>query len=127
MNTVLYTNQIEEYLKHDDVIDYNHEIIAKQADMISQKAKNEMEYITSAYEFVRDHIPHSADINADAVTCTASEVLKAGHGICFARSHLLAALLRRKSIPAGFLLSKNHFGRRNSACPSISWTKRRIY
>ena len=30
----------------------------------------------------------SADINEDVLTCSASEVLKAGHGICFAKSHL---------------------------------------
>lgn len=27
------------------------------------------------------------------ITCDTSEVLKAGHGICFAKSHLLSALL----------------------------------
>nr|MDE7287934.1 transglutaminase-like domain-containing protein [Oscillospiraceae bacterium] len=45
-------------------------------------------------------------INEDTVTCTASEVLKAGHGICFAKSHLLAALLRCKSVPSGFCYQK---------------------
>jgi len=32
----------------------------------------------------------------------ASEVLKEKHGICFAKSHLLAALLRCQKIPSGF-------------------------
>lgn len=59
-----------------------------------------------AYEYVRDQISHSADINEDIITCSASEVLKAGHGICFAKSHLLAALLRCKSIPAGLCYQK---------------------
>jgi hypothetical protein len=36
------------------------------------------------------------------VTCTASEVLRHGTGICFAKSHLLAAFLRAVDIPAGF-------------------------
>ena len=40
------------------------------------------------------------------ITCAASEVLKAGHGICFAKSHLLSALLRCKSIPTGFCYQK---------------------
>ena len=65
-----------------------------------------MAFIKAAYEFVRDKISHSADINADALWCTASQVLKAGHGICFAKSHLLAALLRCKGIPAGFCYQK---------------------
>jgi hypothetical protein len=34
-------------------------------------------------------------------TCSASEVLREGTGWCFAKSHLLAALLRANKIPAG--------------------------
>ena len=59
-----------------------------------------------AYEYVRDNNSLSADINEDVLTCTASEVLEVGHGICFAKSHLLAALLRAKSIPTGFCYQK---------------------
>jgi transglutaminase-like putative cysteine protease len=40
------------------------------------------------------------------VTCKASEVLLSKHGICFAKSHLLAALLRVNGIPAGFCYQK---------------------
>ena len=76
------------------------------ADRLFQKANNELEFIKITYEFVRDNISHSADINKDVITCAASEVLKAGHGICFAKSHLLAALLRCKSVPAGFCYQK---------------------
>ncbi len=36
------------------------------------------------------------------VTCCASEVLKHKTGYCYAKSHLLGALLRANSIPAGF-------------------------
>jgi transglutaminase-like putative cysteine protease len=54
------------------------------------------------YEWVRDAISHSNDAGQEMVTCTASEVLHHGTGICFAKSHLLAALLRAVNIPAGF-------------------------
>lgn len=54
-------------------------------------------YSNKVDEYVRDKVSHSADINEDILTCAASEVLKAGHGICFAKAHLLAALLRCKS------------------------------
>lgn len=101
-----YTNEISEYLKEDSVIDYKNEAIQKLADALYQKSGNELEFIKTTYEFVRDEISHSADINADALTCTASEVLEAGHGICIAKSHLLAALLRFKSVPAGFCYQK---------------------
>ncbi len=106
MNIVLYSNEIDEYLKHDDVVDYENEAIAKLADTLFKRADSEIDYIKAAYEFVRDQISHSADIDEDVITCTASEVLNAGHGICFAKAHLLAALLRSKSVPAGFCYQK---------------------
>ena len=106
MNIILYTDKIEEYLKEEDVIDYGNESITQLADALSQETNSEVEYIKRVYEFVRDNISHSADINEDILTCSASEVLKAGHGICFAKSHLLAALLRCKSIPTGFCYQK---------------------
>ncbi|MBQ4522420.1 MAG: transglutaminase domain-containing protein [Lachnospiraceae bacterium] len=106
MNVVPFSNIIEEYLREDTAIDYRSEAIMWLADDLFQKTKNELEFIKTAYEFVRDNISHSADINEDIITCTASEVLKNGHGICFAKSHLLAALLRCKSVPAGFCYQK---------------------
>ncbi len=106
MNITPFTDNISEYLKLDDVIDYNNESITQIADSLYQNAESEIEYIKAAYEFVRDKVSHSADINEDIITCSASEVLKAGHGICFAKSHLLAALLRCKSIPTGFCYQK---------------------
>jgi transglutaminase-like putative cysteine protease len=54
------------------------------------------------YEWVRDNIPHSNDAGLDVVTCTASEVLQYSTGVCFSKSHLLAAFLRAVNIPAGF-------------------------
>lgn len=36
------------------------------------------------------------------ITCRASEVLQHKTGYCYAKSHLLAALLRANGIPAGF-------------------------
>lgn len=106
MDIILYSNEPDEYLKHDSVIDYDNKSIIEMADMLFKKADHELDFIRKAYEFVRDNIKHSADINEDEITCAASEVLKAGHGICFAKSHLLAALLRCKSVPTGFCYQK---------------------
>lgn len=106
MDLILYSNKMDVYLNHDSVIDYDNKAIMELADTLFKKADNEFDFIKKAYEFVRDNISHSSDINADKITCTASEVLKAGHGICFAKSHLLAALLRYKAIPTGFCYQK---------------------
>ncbi len=106
MKLSLYTDNIDNYLKKDEVINYQNEDIVRLADSLWSNAGSDVEYIKKAYEFVRDNISHSADINEDLLTCSASEVLAAGHGICFAKSHLLAALLRCKSIPTGFCYQK---------------------
>lgn len=106
MNLSIYTDNIDEYLKRDDIVDYENANIIQLADSLWSNADGDVDYIKKAYEFVRDNISHSADINEDILTCSASEVLAAGHGICFAKSHLLAALLRCKSIPTGFCYQK---------------------
>lgn len=106
MNLTPYSKELKDYLRSTGIIDFEEESIVKLSDELANTSMNETDYIKQAYEYVRDHISHSADANQDIITCTASEVLKAGHGICFAKSHLLAALLRRKSIPAGFCYQK---------------------
>ena len=102
----LFTESTHEYLKHDEIINFDDPAVSELAETLFEAANNEVDFIRRAYEYVRDNISHSADINVDEVTCTASEVLKAGHGICFAKSHLLAAILRCKNVPAGFCYQK---------------------
>ena len=53
------------------------------------------------FEFVRDEIKHSSDHELNPVTCRASDVLAHRTGYCYAKSHLLCALLRANKIPAG--------------------------
>lgn len=101
-----FSEDINEYLKCDEIIDFDNTDVSKLADQLYSESESETEFVKMAYEYVRDMISHSADISADTVTCSASEVLKAGHGICFAKSHLLAAILRSKSVPAGFCYQK---------------------
>jgi transglutaminase-like putative cysteine protease len=55
----------------------------------------------ACFEFVRDAIRHSVDYRLNPVTCRASDVLHFRTGYCYAKSHLLAALLRANGIPAG--------------------------
>jgi hypothetical protein len=72
------------------------------ADRLSAGATDDVEIVRDFFNFVSNDISHTFDIGANEVTCKASEVLKYGHGICYAKSHLLAALLRSSGIPAGF-------------------------
>lgn len=106
METKALCGDFDEYLKEDAVIDHSSKDIAELADRLYAESESETDFIRRAYEFVSDRISHSADINEDIITCSASEVLTAGHGICFAKSHLLAALLRCKAVPCGFCYQK---------------------
>ena len=91
-----------DYLAATAVVDYYHPLVSDRALALAKGATDKLELARRCYEFVRDAIPHSFDINAEPVSCSASEVLQNGHGICYAQSHLLAALLRANGIPAGF-------------------------
>lgn len=90
------------YLAASEIIDYHHPLVSSRAQALAKGSADKLELARHCYEFVRDEIPHSFDINAEPVSCSASEVLQNGHGICYAQSHLLAALLRANGIPAGF-------------------------
>ena len=102
----LLTEDINEYLKYDEVIDFDKPEIKALADTLFDEVSSETDYVRHAFEYVRDTYPHSADINADEIAVSASDVLKIGHGICHAKSHLLAALLRCKGVPAGLCYQK---------------------
>jgi len=87
------------YLQASEYIDYfNHQI---QEIILSFNQDKEIDRIKAVFEYVRDKIEHSSDIKNQEVTRRASEVLEKKHGICYAKSHLLAAMLRGMDIPAG--------------------------
>ena len=65
-------------------------------------SRSEDAVVCADFEFVRDRVAHSWDSGSRRVTGRASDVLRHGEGICYAKSHLLAALLRGRGIPAGF-------------------------
>ncbi len=93
---------MEKYLQATEIIDWQNPEILKLAKRLAQGTKNIEETAKACFEWVRDEIYHSSDYQMNPVTCRASEVLKHKTGYCYAKSHLLAALLRANSIPAGF-------------------------
>ncbi|MDD6339589.1 MAG: transglutaminase-like domain-containing protein [Butyrivibrio sp.] len=101
-----YIDDINRYLESSKIIDYDNDNIRRVADRLYDKSASETDFVRNAYEYVRDKFPHSADAGKDELLCAASEVLTAGHGICFAKSHLLAAILRCKGVPAGLCYQK---------------------
>jgi transglutaminase-like putative cysteine protease len=101
MELVLEDNKIENYLKDTEIIDYKNEILLGFAERLTKDISDKNIKIKTVYEYVRDEIRHTFDIGADNVTFKASEVFNERHGVCYAKSHLLAALLRSIGIPAG--------------------------
>lgn len=95
-------DELQCYLEDLPELQYNTEPIATLADSLFIPGDTDEQVVAQAFAYVRDEIPHSWDIQAHEVTRTALEVLSVGHGICYAKSNLLAALLRRKGIPTGF-------------------------
>lgn len=96
------SQKLDDYLVSDAVVDWQTPQVRQKALELTGALTYEIDKSRCLYEWVRDVIPHSNDADLDIVTCTASEVLRHGTGICFAKSHLLAALLRAIGIPAGF-------------------------
>ncbi|MDO8289195.1 MAG: transglutaminase family protein [Parvibaculum sp.] len=90
-----------EFLKPSDYVDSDHPEVVNKAKELSRGSDDPVLVAKACFEFVRDEIKHSWDFQLNPVTCRASDVLKYGTGYCYAKSHLLAALLRANQIPAG--------------------------
>lgn len=89
------------YLRPTEILDWDHTEVRTLASRLAQGASGPCEVACRLFEWVRDEVRHSADHRENPVTCSASEVLRHRTGYCYAKSHLLGALLRANGIPAG--------------------------
>jgi len=83
------------------IIDHDHRAIREKARELSAGPADPVITAERCFLFVRYEILHSGDYALNPVTLNASDVLKYRTGFCYAKSHLLAALLRANGIPAG--------------------------
>lgn len=104
------SNSLADYLADSEEVDFNHGSIREKAAQLGSVSSNEENFIKKAYEFVRDEISHSWDIQSSRITCKASEALLYKEGICYAKSNLLCGLLRSRGIPAGFCYQRLTIG-----------------
>lgn len=98
------------YLAASRCIDFDDAAVADQATSLARASAGELDLVRRCFEFVRDEIKHSWDHRMNPVTCRASEVLRHGTGYCYAKSHLLAALLRANGVPAGLCYQRLSVG-----------------
>jgi hypothetical protein len=92
---------MKKYLESTEYIDWKNPDVLAQAKTLVEGLSEPEEVVKKCFEYVRDEIKHSWDYKLNPVTCKASDVLKHGTGYCYAKSHLLAALLRANNIPTG--------------------------
>lgn len=101
---------MQPYLSASEFIDYEHPAIRVKAGELWGGSGTTHQRIARVFHFVRDEIRHSADFMLNPVTCRASDVLHHGTGYCYAKSHLLAALLRVNGIPTGLCYQRLSVG-----------------
>lgn len=100
---------MHEFLTPNAVIDSADPAIITTAAEIAGNATDDEEIARRCFLWVRDSVQHSSDGNNPAVTCAATAVLKHRVGFCYAKSHLLAALLRARGIPAALCYQRLAF------------------
>jgi transglutaminase-like putative cysteine protease len=100
----------EDYLQPSPLVDMNHPAIVQWVADYEPEGRAERKIVQDTFEFVRDQVHHSWDIRSHRVTAKASEVLHHQEGICYAKSHLLAALLRKSGVPTGFCYQRLTLG-----------------
>lgn len=101
---------MQRYLAPGTYIDFDTPEVGACARRLLDGASSEEGIVRACFEFVRDEIRHSVDFKLNPVTCKASDVLRHGTGYCYAKSHLLAALLRANGIPAGLVYQRLSVG-----------------
>ncbi len=90
------------YLQPSDCIDWQHTSVQSLAKKLAIHVSTDSAISKACFEWVRDNIQHSWDYQCEPVTVSASQVLHYQNGYCYAKAHLLAALLRANNIAAGF-------------------------
>ncbi|TAL29321.1 MAG: transglutaminase family protein [Spirochaetes bacterium] len=92
---------MEHYLHASAIINFDAPAVLACARELARGNAGAIEIARRCFVFVRDEIRHSWDHRMNPVTLRASDVLAHRTGYCYAKSHLLAALLRANGIPAG--------------------------
>jgi len=92
---------VNKYLESSTYIDWENPEVKALANSLTLNTSPKEEIAKNCFEWVRDNLRHSADYKMNPVTCKASDVLMQKTGYCYAKGHLLAALLRANDTPAG--------------------------
>jgi transglutaminase-like putative cysteine protease len=103
------------YLQSSEIVDFHHPRVAAVADQL-RAAGEPGGYGARCFAWVRDQVQHVAELPIEAVACSASQLLALGAGLCYAKSHLLVALLRAGGIASGFAYQRLSLGEPGAYC-----------
>jgi transglutaminase-like putative cysteine protease len=98
----LQTTNLKAYLQNIEPAGFSSPLVLELSKTFTIGYSETKDKARAIYEWVRDKYPHTFDIGANEVSVTAEDVVRNGHGICYAKSQLLAALMRGVGIPAGY-------------------------
>lgn len=87
------------YLAGDPIVEVDHPAVRAVGRELRSGAESRVDFARRAFEWVRDTVAHSFDAGDSRVTLRASDVLEQRVGLCYAKSHLLAAILRGEGVP----------------------------
>lgn len=99
------SNNIQDYLKKSDVIDYDHKLIVDKCLELKEGTNDEISLIKKIYEFVRDDVHHSGEYVHRRLPARHQRFWKLVMGSA-AKAHLFAAMLRYFGVPVGFCYQK---------------------
>lgn len=96
--------ETDPFLAATDVVDFDDPVVAAHARSLGGGDVHAT--VARCFEWVRDEVRHSIDHPTETITCRASDVLRHRTGLCYAKSHLLVALLRHNRVPSGFVYQR---------------------
>lgn len=103
MELKLESANLGDYLKEaPPAIEWNTPHVREKIAWIQERAKTKRDQAELAFKIARDEISHSFDTKQPKVSISAEDALCNHDGICFAKAHLFASLLRGMGIPCGF-------------------------
>ncbi|MFJ6698961.1 transglutaminase domain-containing protein [Streptomyces sp. NPDC091272] len=116
MELIQQNPDLSAYLASDEAIDHHHPLVRRTAAQLAGQVADSYAYAHAAFEYVRDTLPHSADSGDPRVTWRASDVLAQRTGICHAKAHALAALLRAEDIPTALCYQRLEYDGAGGHC-----------
>lgn len=106
MELIPESADLHRYLERTAVVDFDSEDVRVLANNLAPYNCNDIEKVRAVFEYIQANIPHTFNTDRKEVACKASDAIRLGHGICYAKANLVAALLRYMNVPTGFCYQK---------------------